>query len=74
LSAAVVIFLIGNWIRIRAEERLLRETFGGAFEEYSRKVPAFFPGVFWRQLAAAVAEFVDSQFLDAEFECGGRQA
>jgi protein-S-isoprenylcysteine O-methyltransferase Ste14 len=46
LSAAVVIFLIGNWIRIRAEEKLLRETFGGAFEEYARRVPAFFPGVF----------------------------
>src|SRR5215831_3787553 len=32
LSAAVVSFLIGNRIRIRAEERLLRETFGAQFE------------------------------------------
>jgi protein-S-isoprenylcysteine O-methyltransferase Ste14 len=44
--AAVVIFLVGNRIRIRAEEKLLRETFGGKFDEYARRVPAFFPGVF----------------------------
>jgi protein-S-isoprenylcysteine O-methyltransferase Ste14 len=41
--AAVVFFLIGNHIRIRAEERLLRETFGDQFEEYARGVPAFIP-------------------------------
>jgi protein-S-isoprenylcysteine O-methyltransferase Ste14 len=45
LAAAVVIFLIGNWIRIRAEEKLLR-TFGSKFDEYAGRVPAFFPGVF----------------------------
>ena len=41
--AAVVFFLIGNRIRIRAEERLLRETFGSQFDDYARHVPAFFP-------------------------------
>jgi protein-S-isoprenylcysteine O-methyltransferase Ste14 len=41
--AAIVIFLIGNRIRIQAEEKLLRETFGAQFDEYSRRVPAFFP-------------------------------
>ena len=41
--AAVVLFLIGNRIRIRSEERLLRETFGDQFEEYARRVPAFIP-------------------------------
>ncbi len=46
LAVALVIFLIGNWIRIRAEEKLLRETFGPKFDEYAGKVPAFFPGVF----------------------------
>jgi protein-S-isoprenylcysteine O-methyltransferase Ste14 len=46
LSAAVVIFLVGNRIRIRAEEKVLRETFGGKFDEYARRVPAFFPGLF----------------------------
>jgi protein-S-isoprenylcysteine O-methyltransferase Ste14 len=46
LLPAVVIFLIGNRIRIRAEEKLLRETFGEKFDEYARRVPAFFPGIF----------------------------
>ena len=41
--AAVVFFLIGNHIRIRAEEQLLRETFGDQFDEYARRVPAFIP-------------------------------
>ena len=41
--AAVVLFLIGNRIRIRTEERLLRETFGHQFDEYARRVPAFIP-------------------------------
>jgi len=43
LLIAVVIFLVGNEIRIRAEERLLRETFGSQFDDYARRVPAFFP-------------------------------
>jgi protein-S-isoprenylcysteine O-methyltransferase Ste14 len=43
--AAVVLFLIGNRIRIRSEEHLLRETFGDQFNEYARRVPAFIP---WR--------------------------
>jgi protein-S-isoprenylcysteine O-methyltransferase Ste14 len=46
MLGAVVIFLIANRIRIKAEEELLRETFGAAFDDYSRKVPAFFPGLF----------------------------
>jgi len=46
LSTAVVIFLVGNWIRIRAEEKLLREAFGAKFDDYARQVSAFFPGVF----------------------------
>ena len=41
--AAVVFFLIGNQIRIRAEEKLLRETFGSQFDDYARRVPGFFP-------------------------------
>jgi protein-S-isoprenylcysteine O-methyltransferase Ste14 len=41
--AAVVLFLIGNCIRIRAEEQLLREAFGPQFDEYARRVPAFIP-------------------------------
>jgi protein-S-isoprenylcysteine O-methyltransferase Ste14 len=43
LLLAVAVFLIGNQIRIRAEENLLRETFGSQFDDYARRVPAFFP-------------------------------
>jgi protein-S-isoprenylcysteine O-methyltransferase Ste14 len=43
LLAAIIFFLIGNRIRIRAEEQLLREAFGAQFDEYARRVPAFFP-------------------------------
>ena len=43
LLGALIFFLIGNQIRIRAEEKLLRETFGSQFDDYARRVPAFFP-------------------------------
>ncbi len=46
LLAAMVIFLIGTFVRIRSEEKLLRATFGAQFEEYARRVPAFLPGLF----------------------------
>jgi protein-S-isoprenylcysteine O-methyltransferase Ste14 len=43
LGAAIIAFLLGNRIRIRSEESLLRKTFGVQFDEYARHVPAFFP-------------------------------
>jgi protein-S-isoprenylcysteine O-methyltransferase Ste14 len=43
LLIAIIVFLVGNQIRIRAEEQLLRETFGAQFDDYARRVPAFFP-------------------------------
>ena len=46
LLCAIVLFAIGTYIRIRIEERLLREAFGSRFEEYARKVPALIPGVY----------------------------
>jgi len=46
LAAGVVLFLIGNELRIRSEERLLRDAFGAKFDEYARRVPAFFPRIF----------------------------
>ena len=44
LLVAIVLFIPGTCIRIRSEERLLREAFGSEFEAYARKVPALIPG------------------------------
>jgi len=43
LSIAIVVFAIGTLIRVRSEEKLLREAFGVEFDEYARKVPAVIP-------------------------------
>ena len=43
LAFAIVVFAIGTFIRVRSEERLLREMFGPEFEAYARKVPAVIP-------------------------------
>jgi protein-S-isoprenylcysteine O-methyltransferase Ste14 len=43
LVVAIIVFLVGNQIRIRSEERLLREAFGPQFADYARRVPTFFP-------------------------------
>jgi len=45
LLAAIFVFLAGNEIRIRSEEKLLREAFGSKFEDYARRVPAVFPRI-----------------------------
>ena len=44
LGASILVFLLGNRIRIRSEEKLLREAFGVDFDDYARRIPAFFPG------------------------------
>ncbi len=41
--AALLLFAIGTAIRVRSEERLLREQFGAAFDDYKRSVPAVVP-------------------------------
>jgi protein-S-isoprenylcysteine O-methyltransferase Ste14 len=46
-----LLFGIGTIIRIKYEERLLRETFGTEFDEYVRRVPAILPTVRWRKPA-----------------------
>jgi protein-S-isoprenylcysteine O-methyltransferase Ste14 len=43
LVCATVLFAWGTAIRIRSEEKLLRETFGPSFDDYARSVPAFLP-------------------------------
>jgi protein-S-isoprenylcysteine O-methyltransferase Ste14 len=45
LLPASVVYWIGAAIRIRSEEKLLRDTFGQEFEAYARRVPAVFPGL-----------------------------
>ena len=46
LLAALLIFLIGTTIRVRSEEKLLREAFGEQFETYARRVRAIVPGLY----------------------------
>ena len=43
LLVAVVVFAIGTAIRVRSEEKLLREAFGREFEDYAQRVPAVIP-------------------------------
>ena len=44
-AAGVVVFLIGTEIRVRAEDRLLGEHFGGSFAAYRSRVRAYIPFV-----------------------------
>jgi len=46
LLVAIVLFAAGTYIRIRSEERLLRQAFGSEFEQYARNVPALIPGIY----------------------------
>ncbi len=40
---ALAVFLAGTGIRIRSEEKLLREAFGRGYDEYAEEVPAIVP-------------------------------
>lgn len=46
LLAALLLFFIGTTIRVRSEEKLLREAFGEEFETYARRVRAIVPGLY----------------------------
>lgn len=43
LIVGVTFFAIGTFIRVRSEERLLRETFGNEFDEYAGRVSSVIP-------------------------------
>jgi protein-S-isoprenylcysteine O-methyltransferase Ste14 len=43
LLGGLVVFLAGTAIRIRTEEKLLRDAFGAKFDDYARRVPALLP-------------------------------
>ncbi|MDX6385981.1 MAG: hypothetical protein QOK48_3554 [Blastocatellia bacterium] len=46
LLIAIVVFAAGTVIRVRSEEKLLREAFGQEFENYASRVPAVVPFLF----------------------------
>jgi protein-S-isoprenylcysteine O-methyltransferase Ste14 len=46
LLVALLIFFVGTIIRVRSEEKLLREAFGEQFENYAQRVPAIVPGLY----------------------------
>ncbi|MDQ1707101.1 MAG: hypothetical protein QOJ88_312 [Pyrinomonadaceae bacterium] len=46
LVAALVVFMLGTIIRLRSEEKLLREAFGEEFEVYAQRVAALVPGLY----------------------------
>jgi protein-S-isoprenylcysteine O-methyltransferase Ste14 len=45
LAFAAAVFVAGTLVRVRSEEKLLRETFGDEYETYARRVRAFIPGL-----------------------------
>jgi protein-S-isoprenylcysteine O-methyltransferase Ste14 len=40
---AILFFAVGTAVRVRSEEKLLREQFGEKFDDYKRRVPAVIP-------------------------------
>lgn len=46
LVLGLSVFAVGTIVRVRSEERLLREAFGAEYEEYARRVAAVVPGLF----------------------------
>ncbi|HKO72935.1 MAG TPA: isoprenylcysteine carboxylmethyltransferase family protein [Bradyrhizobium sp.] len=39
------LFGVGTWLRVREEERLLRASFGSAYDDYAARVKRFLPGL-----------------------------
>ena len=46
LLVGVPVYALGTWLRIRHEERLLRDMFGAAYDAYAASVKRFVPGIF----------------------------
>lgn len=46
LVAGLPVFAYGTWIRVQAEEGLLRAQFGRQYEAYAARVKRFLPGIF----------------------------
>jgi protein-S-isoprenylcysteine O-methyltransferase Ste14 len=45
LVAGAPLFLLGTWIRVHEEERLLSAQFGAAYSDYAARVKRFLPGI-----------------------------
>lgn len=45
LPIAILLFAAGTVIRVRTEEKLLRQAFGAEFDDYTKRVPAVIPGI-----------------------------
>jgi protein-S-isoprenylcysteine O-methyltransferase Ste14 len=45
LALGVPLYWLGTWLRVAAEERLLRARFGTAYDAYAARVKRFVPGV-----------------------------
>jgi protein-S-isoprenylcysteine O-methyltransferase Ste14 len=45
LLAGIPLFALGTMLRVRVEERLLRERFGAAYDDYAARVRRFVPGL-----------------------------
>ncbi|HEV8319305.1 MAG TPA: isoprenylcysteine carboxylmethyltransferase family protein [Vicinamibacterales bacterium] len=43
LAIALSLYVVGTLMRVRAEEELMRATFGEQWEDYRRRVPALIP-------------------------------
>lgn len=46
LAVAIPLYAVATYLRTVEEERLLRGSFGGAYDAYARRVKRFVPGVF----------------------------
>ena len=49
LAAGAVIFFAGTMLRLKSEEKLLKQTFGEEFERYAAKTPPLIPGLIGRR-------------------------
>lgn len=45
LVVSAPIYIIGTLMRVGIEEKLLRETFGSAYDDYARRVKRFIPAI-----------------------------
>ncbi|MEP7210934.1 MAG: isoprenylcysteine carboxylmethyltransferase family protein [Alphaproteobacteria bacterium] len=45
LVVAIPLYIVGTLMRVGIEEKLLRETFGSAYDDYARRVKRFIPAI-----------------------------